>query len=66
MKAPDEFPWPPQGFGEIFYSGDFQKNDGTVVKSAELKNKVKGIYFSAHWVSILIKFSLSLIWVKGA
>lgn len=51
MSEPDGFPWPPQSFTDLFYNGDFEKNDGTVVKSSELKGKVKAVYFSAHWVS---------------
>ncbi|XP_067929799.1 nucleoredoxin-like [Watersipora subatra] len=49
MSEPDGFPWPPKSFAELFYAGDFVKNDGTKVKSEELKKKVKAIYFSAHW-----------------
>lgn len=51
MSEPDGFPWPPQSFTDIFYAGDFVKNDGTVVKAEEFKTKVKAVYFSAHWVS---------------
>ena len=49
-SEPDNFPWYPESFSEIFYSGDFIKNDGTTVKAEEVKGKVKGVYFSAHWV----------------
>lgn len=60
-SEPDNFPWYPENFTDIFYSGDFVKNDGTVVKASELKGKVKGVYFSAHWCPPCRGFTPSLI-----
>jgi len=51
MSDPEGFPWPTQTFSEILYSGDFIKNDDSKVPAAEVKGKIKAIYFSAHWVS---------------
>ena len=60
-SEPDNFPWYPESFSEIFYSGDFIKNDGTTVKAEEVKGKVKGVYFSAHWVCTVIYQLVSLL-----
>ncbi|KAF6029087.1 NXN [Bugula neritina] len=49
MSDPDGFPWPPLTFSDIMYNGDLLRNDGTSVKCEEIKSKVKGVYFSAHW-----------------
>jgi len=54
MSDPDGFPWPPLTFSDIMYNGDLLRNDGTSVKCDEIKSKVKGVYFSAHWVSCLL------------
>lgn len=53
MGDPDGFPWPPKSFSDIFYSGNFVKKDESVVEASTIKNKVKAVYFSAHWVSLI-------------
>ena len=45
-----EFPWTPKSFSEII-EGPLLSNDGAEVAASELQGKIKGLYFSAHWVS---------------
>ena len=51
----EEFPWKPKEFLDIISTGDFvNKEDDT--KSWETiakESDILGLYFSAHWVSIL-------------
>ena len=45
-----DFPWYPKALSEIL-CGKLVKQDGEVSCSEALDRKVKGLYFSAHWVS---------------
>ena len=44
------FPWFPELLSSILYSGPLLKGTDEVDSGEALQNKVKGIYFSAHWV----------------
>lgn len=44
------FPWFPELFSTILYSGPLLNGTDEVDSREALHNKVKGIYFSAHWV----------------
>jgi len=44
------FPWYPELLSTILYSGSLLKGTDEVDGREALQNKVKGIYFSAHWV----------------
>lgn len=45
-----DFPWYPELLSTILYSGPFLRGTDEVDSKEALQNKVKGIYFSAHWV----------------
>lgn len=45
-----EFPWHPKPFSEII-SGELLRGEDTVQSDEALSGKVKGFYFSAHWVN---------------
>lgn len=47
-----EFPWLPKPLSEKF-KGTFLKGESETVNEDVLKNKVKGLYFSAHWVNCM-------------
>lgn len=49
-----EFPWHPKPFSEII-KGELLKGDTKVQSDEALAGKIKGFYFSAHWVSISLK-----------
>ena len=44
------FPWYPEPLSTILYSGPLLRGTDEVDSKQVLQNKVKGIYFSAHWV----------------
>jgi len=44
------FPWYPEPLTTILYSGPLLKGTDEIDSKEALQNKVKGIYFSAHWV----------------
>lgn len=50
MEDPDgkNFPWPPPTFADSI-GHEFERVDHSKVSAAELKGKVVGLYFSAHW-----------------
>jgi len=52
MEDPEgkDFPWYPEPLSSILYSGPLLKGTDEVDSKEALQNKVKGIYFSAHWV----------------
>ena len=45
-----QFPWKPMPFTEMMSSGKFVNKDKGETTWEELKGKVVGLYFSAHWV----------------
>lgn len=45
-----EFPWYPKAFSDII-KGELLKGDTKVQSEEALSGKIKGFYFSAHWVS---------------
>ena len=45
-----QFPWKPQPFLEMISSGKFVNKDKEETTWGDLKGKVIGFYFSAHWV----------------
>ena len=47
-----EFPWYPKPLGNIL-KGPLKGKDGDVDEKA-LEGKVKAIYFSAHWVCMMV------------
>lgn len=47
----DEFPWYPKSFDSII-GGKLLKREVLVDSKEALDGKIKGIYFSAHWVRI--------------
>ena len=49
------FPWYPEPLSSILYSGPLLRCTDEVDSEEVLQNKVKGIYFSAHWVCNLFK-----------
>ena len=53
MDDPDgsRFPWIPLPFSQLI-EGKFFDNKGNETSWSDLKNKVIGLYFSAHWVSL--------------
>jgi len=44
------FPWHPEPLSTILYSGPLLRSTDEVDSKEALQNKIKGIYFSAHWV----------------
>lgn len=44
------FPWPPRPLADIL-KGPLRCATGDVEADQALKGKIKGLYFSAHWVS---------------
>jgi len=44
------FPWFPELLSTVLYSGPLLKGTEEMDARDALQNKVKGIYFSAHWV----------------
>jgi len=44
-----ELPWKPKSFDEIFASAKLLRRDGTHCLGQDLRGKVFGLYFSAHW-----------------
>jgi len=44
------FPWYPERLSTLLYAGPLLKGTDEVDGKDALHNKVKGIYFSAHWV----------------
>jgi len=44
------FPWYPESLSSVLYSGPLLRGTDEVDSKEALQNKVKGIYFSAHWV----------------
>ena len=47
-----DFPWTPKPFLEVISSGSFKDSKGKDVDSKAIKEKVLGIFFSAHWVRV--------------
>ena len=49
-----EFPWKPQTLDELLGGAEFISNEGEkkTINDIKGKEKVLGIYFSAHWVSV--------------
>jgi len=45
-----DFPWHPEPLSTILYSGPLLRGSDEVDSKEALQNKVKAIYFSAHWV----------------
>jgi len=52
MEDPEgtNFPWYPELLSTVLYSGPLLRGSDEVDGKVALQNKVKGIYFSAHWV----------------
>lgn len=48
-KEGAQFPWKPKPFSEMISSGKFVNKDKGETTWEELKGKVIGLYFSAHW-----------------
>jgi len=44
------FPWFPEPLSTVLCSGPLLRGTDEVESKQALQNKVKGIYFSAHWV----------------
>lgn len=45
----DEFPWYPKSFDNII-SGSLLRQETLIDSKEALDGKIKGVYFSAHWV----------------
>ena len=45
----DKFPWTPKPFGEVI-QGKFVNKSNEEITWNDCKNKIVGLYFSAHWV----------------
>jgi len=56
----ENFPWAPKSFKEALGT-KFVNNKGAVVTADELKDKVLGIYFSAHWCPPCRAFTPELV-----
>ena len=50
------FPWHPRPLGDIL-KGPLRSVTGEVEADQVLKGKIKGLYFSAHWVSGILMFT---------
>ena len=48
-----EFPWTPRSFTELMH-GELLKGEERVDYKETVRGKVKGIYFSARWVPLII------------
>ena len=54
------FPWKPKPLSELI-GNEFITNDMTEVGSEAIDGKILGLYFSAHWVSILTYYCVHCI-----
>ena len=50
------FPWKPKPFTEVISEGKFVNKDKEETTWDDQKGKIIGIYFSAHWVSVLCNY----------
>lgn len=46
-----KFPWKPRACADVLSEGSLISSCGRIINYCDLKDIIKGIYFSAHWVS---------------
>ena len=53
-KDGKDFPWFPKPVEEILKDGELVSAEGSKTFDSDVKGKVFGLYFSAHWVSLSV------------
>lgn len=59
-----EFPWGPKPFAEVV-AGPLLRNNRQTTDSSTLEGSYVGVYFSAHWVSLICVWSVAIVWLQN-
>lgn len=64
LSAGLEFPWGPKPFAEVV-AGPLLRNNRQTTDSSALEGSYVGVYFSAHWVSLMCVCNVAIVWMQN-